>query len=626
MARKRSYFAGANRGKTGEVFINNVIAHGQAKSKQRAKDAASAQKKTAREAASREKARAKDAERARKKSARDAERWQRERAKERERLEKEAARKEKEKARADKKFQELLARSKLVCTKLDIHQSLARELATKAFEASLTGAALERDLVKPSLRKWQIYGAVSSIKKTIAENRIAKLRASLERSSISVAEVLGSPRITQEQNYKILVDHLEKIWEEGELLADDYEQLQEAAWPPLELDSFITKHEIEEKKDRKRREDFLIGAVSRGEIMDDSLETLVAEFHRSRVDPALIEVHASFKEAKIFKEQSDTTQKTLKSIYGAKALRHEDYFEFEEYVETEMFGENLAKVTASARYKELSSERLNDVDKIEALEKRWIPGSANSDQMPAIADPNRAESEISYLENFQDLEFLSRSQSKIEHLITWLLFGFLGTHRFWAGRPISGGLLLLLSAVLLWHGGPKLGETGLILGIPSQVQLQNGEIAFDQIALLNKNANVRLGPSTSFEIAGTLAADDGTHLQVLKSNKDSTWYEVREIRSILSFYSDNESWTSGITQAPTHLVRHLENPDQGLMRGHIFHELLDVNNAKPTSIIYAITSTEVFLLLLLIWTADGLLILFGAKYLKSKSKTRVSIY
>ena len=104
--------------------------------------------------------------------------------------------------------------------------------------------------------------AVSSIKKTIAENRIAKLRASLERSSISVADVLGSPRIKQEQNYKRLLDYIKKIWEEDELTADDYKQLQDAAWPPLELDSFITKDEIEEKKDRKRERGFPYRSVT----------------------------------------------------------------------------------------------------------------------------------------------------------------------------------------------------------------------------------------------------------------------------------------------------------------------------------------------------------------------------
>ena len=49
MARSRSFFAASNRGKAGEVFLNNVVAASQRSAKQKARAKAANAKKAARE-------------------------------------------------------------------------------------------------------------------------------------------------------------------------------------------------------------------------------------------------------------------------------------------------------------------------------------------------------------------------------------------------------------------------------------------------------------------------------------------------------------------------------------------------------------------------------------------------
>ena len=528
----------------------------------------------------------------------------------------ERARKAKEKARDDKKLGELLARAKLICAKHEIHSSMARELAHIGFDAELLVAAMERDLVGPNIRKWQIYGELQSIKSTILRSRFINLRNRVVQSKVSVSEALTWPGVKKEQQYKILVEYLDGLLDDGNLFGNDHAELIEGAWPPSELSVFVVDYEIEERKRRKQREDFLADALPQGKILDESLEPLISQMNEIKADPQTIESQSRYQEAQQFKRSTDTTEKVLKSIFQSRVLRYDDYLGFEDHVREHMFGQDLPQVEESDEYKRLAANRTNQVNSIAEIEKLWMPNMLNGDELAPVPDPTRGDADKSYLAHFMVLDFKTRKGSRVQQFYLWLFFGFLGFHRFEAGRFLSGIFMPILLGLVIWHGGPKIGETGLFLGALDQGQMDEGEIYFDEIVHLKSNANLRSGPSMESETLATLNADEEQYFQVLKSAKDAEWYEIRQIRSIFDGFSKEQSFVQDISSAAVSLIEHINAPDKELKPGFVFKNLIEVDADDPASWLYLFSSTEVFIILLFMWMTDGTLLAIGSRHLR----------
>jgi hypothetical protein len=134
MARKqRSYFAKSNKGKAGEVFLNNMLAGSSANAKKKAKASASATKasnQAARRAESAAKAEAK--ERSRRANARM-----------------------RENERDQKRMQVYIERIKLELEKIGLHisNSIVSSMATKAINAEITPAKISSYFIKDNEAK-----------------------------------------------------------------------------------------------------------------------------------------------------------------------------------------------------------------------------------------------------------------------------------------------------------------------------------------------------------------------------------------------------------------------------------------------------------------------------------------
>ena len=159
MARRRKkYFAKSNKGKAGQVFVNNVIA-GMQKSardsaKQRERQRASAQRR--READRKRQARAslKERERQQRAHQRAVEKQNKERLREQMRNAKERERAEKKRLKEEERFKKFVARATIVCEKNGIDPICINEIVNEAYEAGCTITQVSTVIVKGREDRW----------------------------------------------------------------------------------------------------------------------------------------------------------------------------------------------------------------------------------------------------------------------------------------------------------------------------------------------------------------------------------------------------------------------------------------------------------------------------------------
>jgi len=143
MVRHKSYTAAANKGKAGEVFLNNMIASSQKRAKAADAARARANKQHERERARANKAREREIIRAEK---------QRER--ERIRADKEQERERKRILREQQVFDKYIARAKLNCEKCNIDEICCEEIVEQAMAAGVTVAQMRKEVINGRENYW----------------------------------------------------------------------------------------------------------------------------------------------------------------------------------------------------------------------------------------------------------------------------------------------------------------------------------------------------------------------------------------------------------------------------------------------------------------------------------------
>ena len=196
----------------------------------------------------------------------------------------------------------------------------------------------------------------------------------------------------------------------------------------------------------------------------------------------------------------------------------------------------------------------------------------------------------------------SYSSFRTGQFVRWFFLGFCGVHRFYAGRTFSGGLMLLAFAFLLLSGGPKIGESGFIIG--SEI-VEKGT-HFDQIVLLKRNANLREGPSTNTKIKASLKVSQRLSFQVVRQVNGGDWYEVREIRS--PFYNARpddglkQVWMVGLDNIANEIWG--ARRQSGLLQGFIYKDLITIDTSDASPAMNFFSSLEVFIALVFLWIFD----------------------
>ena len=627
MARSRSFFAASNKGKAGQVLLNNMVAAGQRQAKQRKKDRDAAKRREAKENDRALKRAMKEREAAEKRAEKERARQAREQEKIRQAEEKEKQRLLKEKAKADKKFEGLVNRAKLLCGKNNIGISMAEEIAQIAFDAEVTPAAIEKNIILPSLRKYQVRGIMEPLREEIIDDFLDNLIDDFVVSEVPVDEILGSSEVKEGKAHKILIDYLRDSLSADEILVTDFHEAVGASWPPIALDDFIVKCNLQEKKSRKKRDDMLTAAVEAGKIREESREALFESLNNNVVDPDAILGSSEYLAAEAEKVGFDKTSEVLKTIYERKALSYEGYIELEEYAYEKLIGQDLEELQRSEIYQRLEQKKKGDLEKIFAIESDWMPETIEKGSVVPVIDPT-LDHEKPYSENMIYSEFQKYSKFRRGQLYRLLVWGLIGRHRFYADRLISGSLMLLAFCYLVWHWGPNVGETGTFL---AEGEIHSGSSqgpAFDLVYPIKSNANLRAGPSTNAQIIKTLQVDDGHSYQVLRQASDENWYEIREIRSIFSVLNPSQEDMNFLGRGIQNTLDYLGDSSPDLVVGYVHKGLLKFSPDpdSPQALDAVFSSLEVFLALLALWFLDVLLFFSKSRLLKpTKSKGKILI-
>ena len=207
MARKKSYFAKANRGRAGAVLANNLIASAQKAAKEKEKEAAAAKRRAAAAEQKERNRRQREAEQARKRAAREAEK------------------RRKEQKKLDEKQAAIAKRLALDLEKMGLYPSadLTSDIAKEALEASVTPA---------KAKTYFIDGLESKVAHKCAQYLLAEYNiphhfqevegydelVSMVADFRPQSEALNDPRV---ENIKSKVDARIKALEEAEKRQDE---------------------------------------------------------------------------------------------------------------------------------------------------------------------------------------------------------------------------------------------------------------------------------------------------------------------------------------------------------------------------------------------------------------------
>ncbi len=622
MARSRSFFAASNRGKAGEVFLNNVVAASQRSAKQKARAKAANAKKAARAEQSAANARLREREASRRRAAREEEKRRRDAEKLRLAEARAHALMLKEQAKADKKLAQMVNRAKLLCEKHDFDIAFAEELAEIAIDADLSPAALERDLVLPRLRSLRIRGALEQFRQEIMPDRFERFLSDLTETEIAVEQVSTLAQIEHLRNHKVLEDFLADLLTNDEILVDDYEDLKAKTWPSLPLDEFQEKYGLPELRARKKRVDFLVTAVVEGRIRQEEADGLLKYLEDRRTSEDAIPDDPEFLKCVKTKVDFDKTKHALQEIWESKSLEYDDYLDFEEFAIESLAGADLTALRRDDLYIGMAKRKAESIENIKKIEQQWMPGLISAGELNTADGPGE-EFQSHGLGRMKGMIIESYSSLRAGQFVRWFFLGFCGAHRFYAGRKFSGGLMLLAFAFLLLSGGPKIGESGFFIGAE---RVEKGT-HFDQIVLLKRNANLREGPSTNTRIKASLKVSQRPSFQVVRQVNGGDWYEVREVRSLFYNARPDEGvkqfWMVGLDNLANEIWG--ARRQLGLLQGYIYKDLITIDTSDTSPAMNFFSSLEVFIALVFLWIFDFFL-LVARSPLVMPSKRSKKIY
>jgi hypothetical protein len=455
MARRQSYFAASNKGKAGSVFVNNMIAGMEADASKRKKEAAAGARKAAADQKRRERERekrykqaAREEARREKIEAREKAKQAREREKTKARAKKERERQQKLEAKEKEKFDKLLERVKLICTKHDIPTNMAQEIAEKGFEADVTPTKIEGDVILPELRYWQVEGVLQSLgdAEEITRDDYRRFRSKMCDSDVPHTEILSQPELDGMRNHKLILDEIERI-EDGELVAeDDLKILKGATTRRVSLDEFKAANDVDALFEQKKRYDALDEIAEKETMLEEDLETFSSYVLSNKIPVADFKKQDNFLEFTSRKEKYDDTNSQLDKIFENHELHLDDYTKLETYaLENFMVIED---VKSDATFQKFRQIKQDDVQKLEELEQEFSLDTlrSNSPERPLPGNPRKEK--VQFEKNIESIEIIGAAKYYFGMLWRVFPFGFLGTHRFYSGRTLTGFLMLLVFILL----------------------------------------------------------------------------------------------------------------------------------------------------------------------------------
>ena len=606
MARSRSFFAASNRGKAGEVFLNNVVAASQRSAKQKARAKAANAKKAAREEQSAANARLREREASRRRAAREEEKRRRDAEKLRLAEARAHALMLKEQAKADKKLAQMVNRAKLLCEKHDFDTAFAEELAEIAIDADLSPAALERDLVLPRLRSLRIRSALEQFRQEIMPDRFERFLSDLTETEIAVEQVSTLAQIEHLKNHKVLEDFLADLLTNDEILVDDDEDLNAKTWPSRPLDEFQEKYGLTEIRARKNRVDFLVNAVVEGRIRQEDADGLLKYLDDRRTSEDAIPDEPEFLKCVKTKLDFDKTKQALQEIWESKSLEYDDYLDFEEFAIESLVGADLAALRRDDLYISMAKRKAESIENIKKIEQQWMPGLISAGELTS-SDGLGEEGQSHSLGRTRGMIIESYSSLRAGQFVRWFFLGFCGAHRFYAGRKFSGGLMLLAAFLLC----PAVQRWRICFFIGAE-RVEKG-IHFDQIVLL-KERKSKGEAFHEYRIKASLKVSQRPSFQVVRQVNGGNWYEVREVRS--PFY--NARPDDGVKQFWMVGLENLANEiwggrrQSGLLQGYIYKDLINIDTSDTSPAMNFFSSLEVFIALVFLWIFDFFLLVTRA--------------